>query len=71
MTDDEILAAAARIRARRLSQARLQSFRNREAVMIRWDVSGATFGESYVGITVPREAVAEVVEAFFAPLVAA
>lgn len=71
MTEDEILAAADRIRARRRNEQRLQSFRDRETVMIRWDVPGSKFGEGYVGIVVPRdEAIAMIVEAHFAPLVA-
>jgi hypothetical protein len=65
MTDDEILAAADRIRARRRNADRLQSFKDTQQVMIRWDVPRAPFGESYVGISVNSALVAEIVEAHF------
>jgi hypothetical protein len=70
MTEDDILAAADSIRARRLNEKRLQSFVERETVMIRWDVPGAKFGESYVSVLVPRKAVDAVVRKHYAPLVA-
>lgn len=69
MTDDEVLAEAARIRARRLNQARLASFEAQSTVLIRWNVPGSPFGESYCGIEVPAAAVADVVSGHFAPLI--
>lgn len=69
MTDEEILAEAARIKARRLNQARLASFEAKSTVTIRWDVPGSPFGESYCGIEVPASAVAAVVAGHFAPLI--
>lgn len=70
MTEDQILAEAQRITARRLNEKRLLSFHDRDTVTIRWDVPGAPFGESYTGIRVPRSMVEDVVAAHFGPLVA-
>lgn len=58
MTDDEILAAADSIRARRRKEAQLASFLLKDQVMIRWDNdhrSGA--GESYTAVLVPASSV--------------
>ena len=66
MTDDEILAAACKIKARRLDENRLKSFQEKDVVMIRWDNLGAKFGESYTSIAVPAKDVAALVEAYFA-----
>lgn len=68
MTDDQILAAAERIKARRLNKARLDSFQTKATVTIRWDNIGAKFGESYSGIMVDRELVEAVVQAHFTTL---
>ncbi|MEL7299390.1 MAG: hypothetical protein AAFM92_03310 [Pseudomonadota bacterium] len=62
MTDEEILAAARRIRARRKDEARLASFGECRGLMIRWDVPGAPFGESYVSVEVTADEVRDVVE---------
>ena len=69
MTDDEILAAAERIKARRLNEKRLDSFMDAKKVMIRWDIPGAPFGESYTGITVDGSEVIDVVVNHFKPLI--
>lgn len=62
MTDDEILAAADRIRARRRNDARFGAFMEKDEVMVRWDLPHkAVPGESYTSVMVPREAVQELV----------
>jgi hypothetical protein len=62
MTDDEILDAARVILKKRMDQKRLDSFLASESVTIRWDVP-IKFGleQSYCGIDVPRDQVAELV----------
>lgn len=69
MTDDEILAEAEHIKAKRLSQRRLDSFERKECVMIRWDNVGVNIGESYTGITVSAESVRDVVHSHFGRLI--
>lgn len=66
MTDDEILAAAARIQRRRLEERRLEAFEKQVDVMIRWDNRGDRTLESYTSIVVPAWRVAEVVREHFA-----
>jgi len=61
MTDDQILAAAERIKARRLNEKRLESFNTKEEVMIRWDNIGTQFGESYTSVGTMTDAVREIV----------
>ncbi len=66
MTDDEILAAAARIQRRRLEERRLEGFEKQVDVMIRWDNRGDKTLESYTGITIPAHRVADIVREYFA-----
>lgn len=64
MTDDEILAAAKRISARRRNDARFAAFMSKEQVMIRWDVPHkAGLNESSASVMVSREAVQDLVRA--------
>ena len=69
MTDDEILAAAVRIKAKRLNKARLATFLTKNEVMIRWDNPGASFGEAYTSIIVPADEIQGLVTAYFTPLI--
>lgn len=71
MNDDEILAAAERIKARRLQEKRYERFKQMVPsgyVWIRWD-NPHTFGESYTGFMVPASAVEGAVRAHFDPLI--
>jgi hypothetical protein len=62
MTDDEILAAADRIRARRRNDARFGAFMLKDEVMVRWEVPHkAGLNESYAAVMIPREAVQDLV----------
>lgn len=62
MTDDEILAAADRIRARRRNDARFGAFMLKDEVMVRWDVPHkAGLSESYASVMVPRQAIQDLV----------
>ncbi len=62
MTDDEILAAADSIRARRRNDARFNAFLEKDEVMVRWDLPNrAVAGESYASVMVPRKAIQDLV----------
>jgi len=62
VTDDEILAAADRIRARRRNDARFEAFMAKDEVMVRWDLPNRSVpGESYASVMIPREAIQNLV----------
>ncbi len=65
MSDDNILSEAAKIKRRRLNEARLASLDKATGVMIRWGNPGAPFGESYTSIDVSADDVRELVQAEF------
>lgn len=69
MTDDEILAEAEHIKAKRLNQRRLDSFERKECVMIRWDNLYIKYGKSYTSIIVPAKSVRDVVHSHFGRLI--
>ena len=71
MTDDEILAAAERIKRRRLNEKRLASLPSARQVMIRWDNPGAPFHEAYTSIEVEPADVQDIVNRTLAARIAA
>ena len=71
MTDDQIIAAAARIKRRRLNEKRLASLSVCRGLMIRWDNPGAPFGEAYTSIEVATADVHEIVTQNLSALIAA
>lgn len=69
--DDEILAAAARIKARRLAQSRLASLETGTELMIRWtDRTGGPGRSEFVSVPVTAEQVEHLVRAHFEPIIA-
>lgn len=72
MTDDEIIAAAERIKRRWQNEKRLASLDANSGVMIRWDVPGAKPGEgTYTSVEVTADEVRDIVEAKLRPLIEA
>ena len=69
MQDDDILRVAERIKRRRKNEARMASLETATGVMIRWDVPGAPFSESYVSIAVTADEIREIVVAKLAALI--
>lgn len=58
MTEDEILAEAARIKHRRLQEARYAAFKDKETVMVRFSNSiRSGMPESYTSFDVPVDAI--------------
>ena len=71
MTDDKILAAAERIKRRRLNEKRLASLSSARQGMIRWDNPGAPFHETYTAIEVEPADVRDIVNRTLAARIAA
>lgn len=65
ISEDQILSMADKIKVRRKNKLRLESFYEAKRIMIRWDVPGSAFGESYVSIDVSSEEVSKIVEDFY------
>lgn len=64
VTDDEILKAADKIRARRRNDARFKAFMAADEVMVRWTLpNNAVAGESYTSVMIERAAIQDLVRA--------
>lgn len=61
MTDDQILAAAERIKARRRNDELWAAFLAKDEVMVRWDVPYSAGGQSFASVMVSREAIQSLV----------
>ena len=69
ITDEEILKAAARIKARRNLTSQQDAAKDADILVIRWNVKGGTPG--YASIPVAYEDVQQLILGYYTPLIAA
>lgn len=60
-TEADVLALANKIKARHLNEQKIKSFHDAKTVTVRWDILGAPFGMSYLGVDIPKHIVEDYV----------